>query len=69
MFHSAILDTRLHKYILKFMLKIISVRHYKKQSILILPLEGTSSFVGYYDEGFETYNPRNFIAEGPNPVL
>ena len=34
MSHSAILDTTLHKTVLKFMLKIISVRHYKKQDIV-----------------------------------
>ena len=34
MSHSAILDTTLHKTVLKFMLKIISVKHYKNKDIL-----------------------------------
>ena len=47
MSHSAILDTTLHKTVLKFMLKIISVRHYKKQGMLLsLPKEEIARFLG-----------------------
>ena len=39
---------------LKFMLKIISVFTLQKTTIMILPLEATLSFIGYYDKGFDT---------------
>ena len=52
MFHSAILDTRLQKSILKVMLKIISVGHYKKQSERSVWECGDLVIFGCYDEGF-----------------
>ena len=38
----------------QFMLKIISVLTLQKTTIMILPLEATLSFIGYYDKGFDT---------------
>ena len=53
MCHSAILDTTLHKSIFKVMLKIISVRHYKKQPVIVVVVILTLaiwSITKYYDE-------------------
>ena len=70
MSHSAILDTTLHKTVLKFMLKIISVWHYKKQSILLcLAKEGIARFLGIM---MKVLTPRTLemsLQTAPSPLL